>query len=166
MGDVVQLHSNPIDLTSDEGSMFVTDCCRAGEGLITDDELKEKYEIAAADWRHIAKDPALGRAIRAERERRVWNGSAAREAAAKHFVKAPKVLDQIMSNEGSNARHRIEAAKELRTTAIGNREERAAAGEKFSIVINIGPDTVERFEFDHTPKETIDLEQENDGNWG
>ena len=85
-----------VELTSDIGRQFVVDCTRAGEGLISDRELAEIYEISPADWQNIAKDAALGRAIRAERDRRVRNGTAAREAASKHFVKAPGVLDRIM----------------------------------------------------------------------
>jgi hypothetical protein len=36
MGDIVNLRSIPIDLSSDTGHQFVTDCTRAAEGLITD----------------------------------------------------------------------------------------------------------------------------------
>ena len=46
MGNVVKLRSSPIDLTSDEEDHFVTDCTRAAEGLITDDEIREKYELS------------------------------------------------------------------------------------------------------------------------
>ena len=46
MGDVVLLSNiTPIDLLSDTGHAFVVDCTRAGEGLITDRELQEKYEL-------------------------------------------------------------------------------------------------------------------------
>ena len=70
MGDIVNLRSSPIDLNSDAGYHFVTDATRAAEGLITDRELAEKYELSPADWENITKDMALGRAVRAERERR------------------------------------------------------------------------------------------------
>ena len=96
MGDVVQLRS-PIDLDSDTGRAFIVDATRAGEGLISDKELQEKYEISDADFRLTSKDKAVGRAIRGQSECRVRNGTA-REAAAKHFVKAPAVLDGIMSD--------------------------------------------------------------------
>src|SRR5262245_9051116 len=117
MGDLVKLRSSPIDLTSDIGHAFVVDATRAAEGLLTDAELAEKYELSPADWQAITKDKALGHAIRAERERRVRSGTAVREAAAKHLVKGPGILDQIMTNEQSNPRHKIEAYKELRNTA-------------------------------------------------
>src|SRR5262245_42616982 len=88
----VVLRGVEVDLTGIVGRQFVTDCTRAGEGLLSDDDLREKYELSAADWRNITKSTALIRAIQAERERRIRNGEAARESAAKIFAKAPEVL--------------------------------------------------------------------------
>ena len=45
MGDVI-LRGIPVDITSDIGHRFVVDCTRAAEGLITDKELAEKYELS------------------------------------------------------------------------------------------------------------------------
>ncbi len=42
---IVTLRNTPITLDSDVGRQFVVDCVRAGEGLITDRELAEKYEL-------------------------------------------------------------------------------------------------------------------------
>jgi hypothetical protein len=170
MGDVIQLRS-PIDLTSDIGRAFVVDATRAGEGLISDKELQEIYDLSPADWQNIVKDTALGRAIRAERDRRVRTGIAARESAAKHFVKAPGILDQIMTDAQSNARHKIDAIRELRATAAGSDGDGPASQtEKFSIVINLGADRIERHEFDVTPnKPQLELNLEGDPNgneWG
>jgi hypothetical protein len=137
MGDIINLRSTPVDITSDVGRQFVTDCCRAGEGMITDRELAEKYELSPADWQSITKDVALGRAIRAERGRRVHNGTAAREAAVKHFVKAPGILDQIMTDAYSNPRHKIEAIRELRQTAIGDNTDRPTESDRFVIRIDL-----------------------------
>jgi hypothetical protein len=152
VGDIVILRSIPIDLNSDVGHAFVVDATRAGEGLITDKELAEKYELSPADWQSITKDVALGRAIRAERERRVLSGTAAREAAAQHFIKAPAVLGSIMSDTCASPRHRIEAAKEIRQVAAGSSADSPAEGEKFIININLGEDCVVHHEFDVTPK--------------
>jgi len=136
----VVLNGVEIELNSDIGRQFVVDCTRAGEGLITDKELAEIYEISPADWQNIAKDAALGRAIRAERDRRVRNGSAAREAASKHFVRAPNILSTIMDSEQANARHRIEAIRELRQTAIPESPNSPSQSERFVITINLGSD--------------------------
>ena len=136
MGEIGLL---PIDLLSDTGHAFVVDCTRAGEGIITDKELTEKYDLSPADWQNITKDVALGRAVRAERERRMLNGTAAREAACRHFVKAPGVLAGIMESATSNPRHVIEAAKEIRAvaTAGGSDGDRPAGGEVFFIKIDL-----------------------------
>ena len=165
MCDIVQLHS-PIDLASDTGHAFIIDATRAAEGVKSDKDLAAKYELSAADLRTIAKEPAVGKAIRAERERRMLNGRAARELAAKAFVRAPAVLDGIMSGADSHPKHKIDAIRELRATATGGGDEQQRAGEKFSIVINLGKDCVERHEFDHSPKVKVDLEQDDDGQWG
>jgi hypothetical protein len=129
MSDIVQLRS-PIDFNSDLGRAFVVDATRAGEGLITDAELQEKYELSPTDWQNITKDRKLGRAIRDERDRRVRNGTAARESAARHFVKAPTILAGIMESEASSPRHVIEAAKEIRQVAAGNSDDGPSQGAK------------------------------------
>jgi hypothetical protein len=151
MGDVINyFRSTPIDLNSDAGHAFVVDATRAAEGLITDKELTEKYELSPADWQSIMKDRALGHAIRAERERRVRSGQAVKEAAAKHLIAGPKILNQIMTNEQSNPRHKIEAFKELRNTASVGADAERRSDDRFIISIvltadNSGPDVVEHY---------------------
>jgi hypothetical protein len=117
-GDVT-LHGVPFSLASSRGREFVCDCTRAAESLLSDQELRDKYELSDCDWQTITSNTALIRAIQAERRRRVNTGLCAREAAAQHFVKAPKILDQIMTDEQANPRHKIEAIRELRATAAG-----------------------------------------------
>jgi hypothetical protein len=171
MGDIVQLRS-PIDLTSDLGHAFVVDAARAAEGLLTDAELQEAYKLTPADWIAITKDAALGRAVRDERARRVRNGTAARESAARHFVKMPTILAGIAENQASSPRHVIEAAKEIRAVAAGNSADRPSQTEKFVIQINLGADHIERYEVDVTPNKSRQLELDGlegkpDGNeWG
>ena len=50
MADTVILRGVAVELNSDVGRQFVIDCVRAAEGLITDKELAEIYEISPADW--------------------------------------------------------------------------------------------------------------------
>jgi hypothetical protein len=142
MGDnIVTLRNTPVALDSDIGRAFVADATRAAEGLISDRELAEKYELSPADWQAITKDMMLARAIRAERERRVHKGTAAKEAAAKHFVKMPTILAGIAENAASNPRHVIEAAKEIRAVANGGEPQNASnQSERFVITINLGAD--------------------------
>jgi hypothetical protein len=106
--------------------------------LIADAELQRKYELSPLDFQAIAKDSALIKAILAERERRVISGAAAREAAAKHLVKGPGILDSLMSAADSSAKTKIEAFKELRTTAAaGSGTDRPADTERFIIRIDL-----------------------------
>jgi hypothetical protein len=156
MGEVINLRSLPVDLTSDVGHQFVIDCTRAAEGLLTDKELAEKYELSPKDWRDITKNRALGHAIRAERERRVRDGTAVREAAAKHLVKGPGILDGIMTGVDSHPKHKIEAYKELRQTAsIGDNAERLPESARFIIRIDLTGDSgiehVEHFDKERAP---------------
>ena len=146
MGNIVKLnttivlHGIATDLTSATGHQWVVDCCRAGEGLCSDQELMEKWELSPGDFEKISKNPALIRAIRAESERRIRSGEAARESAAKIWVRAPAVLGTILDDQHASPRHRIESAKELRTTVLGSGGERSPVdtSEKFIIRINIG----------------------------
>jgi hypothetical protein len=117
--DVVVLHGRAVELASDEGRRFVVDCTRAGEGLITDAVLQEMYEISPENWAQIDKNPALIRAIRDERKRRIRSGAAAREAACEYYAKAPTAMNDIMTDSKSPTRARIEAAKEIRQQAVG-----------------------------------------------
>jgi hypothetical protein len=139
MSDAITLHSGvPVDLDTDRGRAFVVDATRAAEGLIADAELQRKYELSPLDFQAIAKDSALIKAILAERERRVISGAAAREAAAKHLVKGPGILDSLMSAADSSAKTKIEAFKELRTTAAaGSGTDRPADTERFIIRIDL-----------------------------
>ena len=91
------------------------------------------------------------------------NGTAARESAAKHFVKMPTILAGIAENALSNPRHVIEVSKELRATAAGSSgSDSPTNGEKFLIVINLGEDCVTRQEVDLPPKKPIQLEDKPD----
>jgi len=103
--------------------------------------LREKYEITSdADWNDITKNKALRLAISAESERRMLNGDAAREAAAKEFTKAPEILGKILENERNSPKHRIDAAKELRATAHPSDEKSDTETDRIHIIINMGGD--------------------------
>jgi hypothetical protein len=139
-------------IAANRTAAFVTDCCRAGEGLCADSDVRVKWQLSDETWTEIATNAALGRAIRDCAERRRFSGQAAREAAQTHFVKAPGILNEIMTDEHSNPRHKIEAIKELRQTALGDgKTEAPANADKFIITIDLGAGRVERYEKDITP---------------
>jgi len=77
---------------------------------------------------------------RPEHERRIRNGDAAREAAAKLFAEAPEVLGNILHDKHASPRHRIEAARELRATANTGAEKTGDTADRVVITINLGAD--------------------------
>jgi hypothetical protein len=137
--DVVILNGKPVELSSDLGRKLVTRCTQAAEGIAKDSDVIDEFEISISEWENIKTSTKLGRAIREEGRRRVANGQRAREAAQGIFVKAPAVLDGIMSSEQASARHRIEACKEIRQVAIGGDGAKNApdAGQPFLIRIDL-----------------------------
>jgi len=75
--------------------------------------------------------------VQRQKERRVRDGTAAREKAQWLFVQAPDVLGNILNNTMTSPRHRIEAAKELRQVALGGPEATPATSEQFIIRIDL-----------------------------
>ena len=66
------------------------------------------------------------------------SGIAARQAAAKIFVRAPKAMGEILDSSQTPPRVKIEASRELRATAIGTGDDnRPAASEMFIIKIDL-----------------------------
>ena len=163
MGEVVPLF--PISLDTPLGQSFIVDVCRAAEGLLSDDEVRNKYELNIEVWRNSTKDKALVHAVRAERDRRVHNGTAAREAAARHFVKAPDILASIMENKFSSPRHIIEASKELRATAGVGSTERLPESERFIIRIDLtaGGGPIENYDKPRAPMKPLIIDGHDDG---
>jgi hypothetical protein len=138
-GGSVVLGGAPVSLGSDLATDFITDTARHLEGLLPEKDLRNKYQLSDDDWSRLEGNEQLLRAVRAELDRRITNGEAAREAAQKYFVRAPAILDQIMENDTISPRNRVEAIKELRAVAGGAREN-TATGERFIISIDLGED--------------------------
>jgi len=137
--DCVILRGVAVPLISDLGGAFIADCSRNRERLMNDARICEEYGIAPDVYASFAKNKELRLKIDAEHERRVRNGDAARESAAKLFAEAPEVLGEILNDKQANARHRIEAAKELRAAAnVGSGS--APSEDRFIITINLGAD--------------------------
>jgi hypothetical protein len=140
-GSVV-LRGITVALDSDVGEAFITDCARNIEGLISDLEIKAKYELSDLDWDRLSNNTPLLHAIRTKRERRILNGDAPREAAQRHFAKAPHILNQILTDEQTAPRHRIEAARELRQAAAIPPDAKPGDGERVTIIINLGDEQI------------------------
>jgi len=118
---------------------FVSDLARYSEKLLTEQFIRRKYNLTDDAWEHLGEDDALVEAIEAEKMRRVRNGSAKREKAQQHIVKAPDILNTIMSDESANARHRVDSIKAL--DALADNGPRAApAADRFIIHIDLSAD--------------------------
>jgi hypothetical protein len=141
VGSVV-LRGTTVPLDSNVGETFITDCARNIEGLISDLEIKAKYELRDEDWNQLADNARLLHAVRAKRDHRILNGDAPREAAQRHFVKAPHVLNQILTDEQIAPRHRIEAARELRQAAAIPPDAKPGNEERVHIIINLGDEQI------------------------
>jgi len=141
IGSVV-LRGVTVPLGTDVGQAFIADCARHTEGLVSDSDIKTKWTLTDEDWVGLAANTQLLRAVAIERERRVFNGVAAREGAQRYFAKAPNVLGALLTNEMVSPHNQIEAAKELRQIAGDGAEAASRTGEKFNIVIITGTETI------------------------
>jgi hypothetical protein len=138
--DTVVLRDVRVALDSETGRLFIADCARNIDGLLSDVEIRTKYGLSDEDWMGLAGNAYLLSTIRAERDRRIANGDAVREAAQRHLAKAPDVLGGILTDEQVSPRHRIEAAKELRQAAGNDPDRTSMPTEKFIIHIDLGAD--------------------------
>lgn len=119
--NTVVLHGFQIELKSDVGRQFVRDCARNVEGLISDGDIMLKYGLSPKDWGDIRNNQALLRAIQVEHNRRVLNNVQLQEGSAKILSNAPGILGDILNNDLSNPRHKIEAFKVLGQTAMAGK---------------------------------------------
>jgi hypothetical protein len=142
----VVLRGIAVNIDSDVGQAFVTDCVRHIEGLISAEALRAKYGIDDDAWQQLATNEPLQRAIAATKTCRIHDGSGVREKAAHLFVSCPDVLDSIAQDATTPARNRIDAIRELRQVAAAGSEASTPAGdrERFIININFGAQKVHR----------------------
>jgi hypothetical protein len=145
-GATVVLRGHAVEVDSDVGQAFATDCVRFVEGIVTEEQLRKKYDLDDTTWRQLASHDALQRAVGATKERRIRSGQAAQEKAAHLFVGCPDVLGGIVNDAGAPARSRIEAIRELRQVAAVGPGASAPADdrEKFVIRINFGTNKVHK----------------------
>src|SRR5262249_49143940 len=124
-----------------------------------------KYSIDPSDWNDIVNNKALRLAISAECDRRMLNGTAAQESAAKIFMESPEAMGSILRDNRASPRHRIEASKELRATARSGDDQPNADADRIVISINLGNAPEDKLVFDcgrppKHPKEISDAETE------
>jgi hypothetical protein len=137
-GGHVTLRGHRIAVDSDIGAAFTTDCVRFVEGLVNEEALRKKYQLDDAAWQLLEANEPLQRAVGAEKEKRIRNGTAAQEKVAHLFVEAPGILGTIMNDTAASARHRIEACRELRQVALPAAEAAAGTNQTFTTTLNFG----------------------------
>ena len=139
MGEVVDLHGQPVQLEDD--LEFISDLARYAEGLFSEQDVKKKHHLSADTWKRLGSNEVLIEKIEAEKVRRIRNGSAKREKAQQLVVQAPDVLGGIMLDASASPKHRIDSAKALDAFAA-NGPEAAPASDRFQITINLGSDVL------------------------
>lgn len=139
MGEVVDLHGQPVQLEDD--LEFISDLARYAEGLFSEQDVKKKHHLSADTWERLGSNEVLIEKIEAEKVRRIRNGSAKREKAQQLVVQAPDVLGGIMLDASASPKHRINSAKALDAFAA-NGPEAAPASDRFQITINLGSDVL------------------------
>jgi hypothetical protein len=135
MGDVVDIE--PVRL--EENQELIADCCRYQEGILSEANMRRKYGFTNSVWEKLADNSALLSAVEDEKIRRMRSGQQKREKAQLLVVRAPDILDGIMSNPDVSPRHRIDAIKTLDDfSATGPAS--APAADRFIITINLNGD--------------------------
>jgi hypothetical protein len=96
---------------------LIVDLCRFSESVLTKQQVRRKWKLEDEVWEALGTDEVYVAQVELERVRRIRSGAAKRELAQLHLVKAPAVLDSILSDPKANARHRIDSAKALNDLA-------------------------------------------------
>jgi len=118
---------------------LIADLCRFAEGIFSEQEVRKRHRLAESVWKDLGANDELVEKIEAEKVRRIRDGSAKRELAQKHIVRAPNVLSNIMDDVSASPRHRVDAVKTLDVLAA-NGPEKAPAADRFIISIHLGSD--------------------------
>jgi hypothetical protein len=134
-------------LNSEVGRALIEDIARYTEGLLDDEGLCGTWGISPGELTALKNHQDVFEAVRATKRRREQDGSAAREAGRKAFLKAPRVLEQILDDPYSPTRAKIEASRELRAVAGFSPEQAADVSQSFHVTINLGAGDIKHFEF-------------------
>jgi hypothetical protein len=143
---------------SRENLELISDLCRFAEGLVTEAAVRKRWRLEEKDWIALNDDEVV-RAVEEERVRRIRSGAAKREKAQLHVVRAPDVLERILSNERASPRHRIDAAKTLDDLAGFAPQRPGVEQDRVIIRIDLGADTRAKG-LPSDPAEVVEIEAE------
>jgi hypothetical protein len=155
MGNVVDLQK----LRTDD--QLIADCARYAENLFSEADVKKRHHLPADVWESLGNDDAFVERVEAEKLRRIRNGNSKRERAQQHIVRAPDILNTIMSDERASPRHRVDAIKTLDGLAA-NGPTAAPPEDRYTIVINLGGDERLVFSKNPTPHDSELINQDTD----
>ena len=124
-----------------ENQALLEDLARYSEGILSQQQVKKRWQelIDEKTWETLGSDDALVQAIELEKARRVRSGAAKRERAQQHIVKAPDILEKIMSDDSANAPHRVDSIKALDALADPG-PQAAPPADRFIITIDLTAD--------------------------
>jgi hypothetical protein len=139
-GGSLVLRGHTIAIDSDIAHAFATDAVRFIEGLLTEEQLRKKYQLDDAGWKGLADNEPLQLLVGRLKEERVREGTAGREKAAHRWISAIDVVDAIVQDPTASAKHRLDGARELRQAATNSDANTPANDrDRISIRINFGP---------------------------
>src|SRR5262249_17885023 len=97
-----------------ENHELVEDLARYADGILTEKQVRQRWHLANDEvWTSLGTDESFVERVELEKTRRIRSGATKRELAQLRVVKAPAVLDQILSDQRASPKHRIDAAKAL-----------------------------------------------------
>jgi hypothetical protein len=145
-GLTVLVAGEELALNSEPGRALIEDVARYTEGLLDEDGLGGAWGMRPGELSALKNNQDVFEAVRAIKHRREQDGSAAREAGRRAFLKAPRVLEQILDDPYSPTRAKIEASRELRAVAGFSPDQPSDASRTFQVVINLGGGDVKQFQ--------------------
>ena len=121
---------------------FIEDLARFADGVLTEKQVRQKYHLFDESTWVALNDDALVERIELERTRRIRSGATKRELAQNHIVRGPQILNTIMSDPRTNAKHKVDAIKTLDSLADPGPQRNAADEERVIVTINLGSDVL------------------------
>jgi len=157
LGERQQLEQpkNLPDLSRDQS--FIEDMARFTSGVLSEKQIRRKYHVFdEATWERLGSDEALIEAIELAEITRTRSGATKRELAQNHIVAAPSILNSIMADPNSNARHKVDAIKCLDSLADPQSQTSHDDSDRVIVSINLGNDSKLIFDKPLRPTPTDD----------
>jgi len=125
-----------------ENQELVEDLARYADGILTEKQVRQRWHLANDEvWTSLGTDESFVERVELEKTRRIRSGATKRELAQLRVVKAPAVLDQILSDQRASPKHRIDAAKALDDLARFAPQRPGVEQDRVVIRIDLSADT-------------------------